>query len=86
MKITTAVANCLVSFSELNASCPADEVKIQCLKHNGVFKAGGTGVIRAFSPHSPVSLASALASKGSASEEEAFLNGPVFLLKQVKSV
>ncbi len=40
----------------------------------------------AFSPHSPVSLRSALASKGSTSKEEAFLNGPVFLLKQVKSV
>jgi len=28
---------CLVYFSELSANCPAEEVEIQCLKHNGLF-------------------------------------------------
>lgn len=39
---------CLVSFSELSSSCPAEEVEILCLKHNGLFMAGGMDVIRAF--------------------------------------
>lgn len=39
---------CLASFSELSSSCPAEEVEILCLKHNGLFKAGGMDVIRAF--------------------------------------